>query len=151
MTGCIGIMHNANSMSIGNTPPSLMLNGNCITSINSTSAGSVQRYRLDTLPTVATGCSLVATHDGIITSSAVSPASFAEVSTTAVDSNRGFSKTLAGLAAIGGKCPSLLDKSLLLLDFESTTLKIDGNRCQDNSVKRSNCVYSVFKLTQIWL
>lgn len=103
MTGCIGIMHNANSMSIGSTPPSLMLNGNCITSITSSSTATVQRYRLDTLPTVATGCSLVATHDGIITSSAVSPASFAEASTTAVDANRGFSKTLAGLAAIGGK------------------------------------------------
>lgn len=105
MTGCIGIMHNAaNSMSLGSSPPSLMLNGNCITAItSSTTASAVQRYRLDTLPTVATGCSLVATHDGIITSSAVSPASFAEVSTSAMDANRGFSKTLAGLAAIGGK------------------------------------------------
>uniref|UniRef100_A0A1A9VHB2 Uncharacterized protein n=1 Tax=Glossina austeni TaxID=7395 RepID=A0A1A9VHB2_GLOAU len=65
---CIGIVHNSNSSSVGASTPSLVLNGNCITTVSSVTSG--QRYRLDSLQPA--GCSPVTQH-GVITSSAAPP------------------------------------------------------------------------------
>lgn len=68
---CIGIVHNSGGIS-GNSvasAPSLVLNGNCITTVSSATTG--QRYRLDSLQPV-TGCSPVSQH-GVISASSAPP------------------------------------------------------------------------------
>ncbi|XP_012156800.1 DNA-binding protein D-ETS-3-like [Ceratitis capitata] len=66
-SNCIGLVHNTGGIS-GNSvasTPSLVLNGNCITTVSAATTG--QRYRLDSLQPV-TGCSPVSQH-GVISSS----------------------------------------------------------------------------------
>ncbi|XP_018793276.1 PREDICTED: DNA-binding protein D-ETS-3-like [Bactrocera latifrons] len=70
-SNCIGIVHNSGGIS-GNSvasAPSLVLNGNCITTVSSATTG--QRYRLDNLQPV-TGCSPVSQH-GVISGNSVPP------------------------------------------------------------------------------
>uniref|UniRef100_A0A1B0C207 Uncharacterized protein n=1 Tax=Glossina palpalis gambiensis TaxID=67801 RepID=A0A1B0C207_9MUSC len=77
---CIGIVHNSNSSSVGASTPSLVLNGNCITTVSSVTSG--QRYRLDSLQPA--GCSPVTQH-GVITSSAAPPPPSSSLATTTLD------------------------------------------------------------------
>ncbi|XP_050333061.1 DNA-binding protein D-ETS-3 isoform X1 [Bactrocera neohumeralis] len=70
-SNCIGIVHNSGGIS-GNSvasAPSLVLNGNCITTVSSATTG--QRYRLDSLQPV-TGCSPVSQH-GVISANSAPP------------------------------------------------------------------------------
>ncbi|XP_036337475.1 DNA-binding protein D-ETS-3-like [Rhagoletis pomonella] len=69
---CIGIVHNSSGLGCNTvaSTPSLVLNGNCITTVSSATTG--QRYRLDSLQPV-TGCSPVSQHGLISTSSAPPP------------------------------------------------------------------------------
>lgn len=83
---CIGIqVHNTGSAAIAPSSQSLVLNGNCISSVSSSSS-SAQRYRLDTLQPA--NCSPVPQH-GVITSSAA-PSS---LTTTLMDVSHNDSKT----------------------------------------------------------
>uniref|UniRef100_A0A1I8PQ78 DNA-binding protein D-ETS-3 n=2 Tax=Stomoxys calcitrans TaxID=35570 RepID=A0A1I8PQ78_STOCA len=66
---CIGIpVHNSGSGAIAHSTPSLVLNGNCISTVSAATTG--QRYRLDSLQPA--GCSPLPQH-GVITSSAAPP------------------------------------------------------------------------------
>ncbi|KNC23506.1 DNA-binding protein D-ETS-3 [Lucilia cuprina] len=81
---CIGIqVHNSGSAAMTPSSQSLVLNGNCISSVSSSS--SAQRYRLDTLQPA--NCSPVPQH-GVITSSAA-PSS---LTTTLMDVSHNDSK-----------------------------------------------------------
>ncbi|XP_061398940.1 DNA-binding protein D-ETS-3 [Musca vetustissima] len=63
---CIGLpVHNSGSASISHSTPSLVLNGNCISTVSAATTG--QRYRLDTLQPA--GCSPHHPQHGVITSS----------------------------------------------------------------------------------
>lgn len=76
-TNCIGIpVHNSGSGAIAHSTPSLVLNGNCISTVSSATTG--QRYRLDSLQ--PSGCSPHTQH-GVITSSAAPPS----MTTTSLD------------------------------------------------------------------
>uniref|UniRef100_A0A1I8NDB5 Uncharacterized protein n=1 Tax=Musca domestica TaxID=7370 RepID=A0A1I8NDB5_MUSDO len=63
---CIGLpVHNSGSAGISHSTPSLVLNGNCISTVSAATTG--QRYRLDTLQPA--GCSPHHPQHGVITSS----------------------------------------------------------------------------------
>ncbi|XP_037944662.1 DNA-binding protein D-ETS-3-like [Teleopsis dalmanni] len=87
---CIGIVHNMNSSSVASSP-SIVLNGNGITTVSSATTG--QRYRLDSLQPA--GCS--PGQHGVITSTAPPP-----LTTTSLDSSnvetKSRDKSSAGLS-----------------------------------------------------
>ncbi|KAI8126172.1 DNA-binding protein D-ETS-3 [Lucilia cuprina] len=107
---CIGIqVHNSGSAAMTPSSQSLVLNGNCISSVSSSS--SAQRYRLDTLQPA--NCSPVPQH-GVITSSAA-PSS---LTTTLMDVSHNDSK---------GR-----DKSSVVCSSTSVSTNSHNNSSNDN-------------------
>ncbi|XP_037809161.1 DNA-binding protein D-ETS-3-like, partial [Lucilia sericata] len=118
---CIGIqVHNSGSAAMAPSSQSLVLNGNCISSVSSSS--SAQRYRLDTLQPA--NCSPVPQH-GVITSSAA-PSS---LTTTLMDVSHNDSK---------GR-----DKSSVVCSSTSVSTNSHNNSSNDNR-SLSKCLSGKF-------